>query len=165
MALSLFHWIGIGLVIALVLIPVVRWFWKRFDMPSKLAIESLKRRKEEAKEAELWGKIESQIEYEKRNQKDFFDRQKMKEDNSGKSMNAVEAANAWSKLGVDSPLEPVKKAERIETKTSVESLSKDITHSQNSVEEPDWELIKRMSELSEPVDGVPKAPDLEIVES
>jgi len=59
----------------------------------------------------------------------------------------------------------VKKAERIETKTSVESLSKDITHSQNSVEEPDWELIKRMSELSEPVDGVPKAPDLEIVES
>lgn len=165
MALSLFHWIGIGLVIALVLIPVVRWFWKRFDMPSKLAIESLKRRKQEAKEAELWEKIESQIEYEKRNQKDFFDRQKMKEDNSGKSMNAVEAANAWSKLGVDSPLEPVKKAERIETKTSVESLSKDITHSQNSVEEPDWELIKRMSELSEPVDGVPKAPDLEIVES
>ena len=165
MALSLFHWIGIGLVIALVLIPVVRWFWKRFDMPSKLAIESLKRRKQEAKEAELWGKIESQIEYEKRNQKDFFDRQKMKEDNSGKLMNAAEAANAWNKLGVNSPLEPVKKSERIEIKTSVESLSKDITHSQNYVEEPDWELIKRMSELSEPVDGVPKAPDLEIVES
>ena len=165
MALSLFHWIGIGLVIALVLIPVVRWFWKRFDMPSKLAIESLKRRKQEAKEAELWEKIESQIEYEKRNQKDFFDRQKMKEDNSGKSMNAVEAANAWSKLGVNSPLVPVKKPQKIETKISVESLSKDITHSRYSVEEPDWELIKRMSELSEPVDGVPKAPDLEIVES
>ena len=165
MALSLFHWIGIGLVIALLLIPVVRWFWKRFDMPSKFAIESLKMRKQEAKEAELWERIESEIEDAKRDREDFFDRQKMKEDNSGKSMNAVEAANAWSKLGVDSPLEPVKKAERIETKTSVESLSKDITHSQNSVEEPDWELIKRMSELSEPVDGVPKAPDLEIVES
>ena len=165
MALSLFHWIGIGLVIALVLIPVVRWFWKRFDMPSKLAIESLKRRKQEAKEAELWEKIESQIEYEKRNQKDFFDRQKMKEDNSGKSMNAAEAANAWSKLGVDSPLEPVKKVERIGTKTSVESLSKDITHSQNSVEEPDWELIKRMSELSEPTDGVPEALDLSIIDT
>ena len=165
MALSLFHWIGIGLVIALVLIPVVRWFWKRFDMPSKLAIESLKRRKQEAKEAELWGKIESQIEYEKRNQKDFFDRQKMKEDNSGKSMNAAEAANAWNKLGVNSPLEPVKKSERIEIKTSVESLSKDITHSQNSVEEPDWELIKRMSELSEPTDGVPEALDLSIIDT
>lgn len=165
MALSLFHWIGIGLVIAVVLIPVVRWFWKRFDMPSKFAIESIKRRKQEAKEAELWERIESQIRDDKREHEDFIERQKMKENNSGRSMNAFEAANAWSKLGVYSPLVPVKKPQKIETKISVESLSKDITHSRYSVEEPDWELIKRMSELSEPVDGVPKAPDLEIVES
>ena len=45
MALGLFQWIGIGLFVALVLIPLVRWFWKRFDMPSKFAIETMRQQK------------------------------------------------------------------------------------------------------------------------
>ena len=53
MALGLFQWIGIGLVIALILIPIVRWFWKRFDMPSKWAIEVLQQKEKEAEEAQI----------------------------------------------------------------------------------------------------------------
>ena len=51
MALGLFQWIGIGLLIALVLIPLVRWFWKRFDMPSKFAIETMRQQKKDDAEA------------------------------------------------------------------------------------------------------------------
>ena len=62
MALSLFQMIGLGLVIALILIPIVRWFWKRFDMPSKFALEVLRRKEIEAEEVEMWAGIEAQVE-------------------------------------------------------------------------------------------------------
>ena len=64
MALGLFQMIGIGLAIALTLIPIVRWFWKRFDMPSKFAMEVLRRKEIEAEEAEMWAGIEAQVEAE-----------------------------------------------------------------------------------------------------
>ena len=32
---------------------------------------------------------------------------------------------------------------------------------EKEIEEPDWELIEKMSKLSEPVEGVPDAPDLD----
>ena len=71
MALSLFQWIGIGLGIALILIPIVRWFWKKFDMPSKWAIEYFYRQQKEAEEAEMWSSIESQIEAEESAKREF----------------------------------------------------------------------------------------------
>ena len=64
MALSLFQWIGIGLFIALVLIPSVRWFWRRFDMPSKFAIETLRQQKKDAAEARMWATIEAKVQAE-----------------------------------------------------------------------------------------------------
>ena len=64
MALSLFNWIGLGLGSALVLIPTVRWFWKRFDMPSKFALDIIRKRKEDEKEAQMWASIELQIQEE-----------------------------------------------------------------------------------------------------
>jgi len=51
-------------VVALVLIPTVRWFWKRFDMPSKFALEAFRIRKQEAEEAEMWAGIEAQLKLE-----------------------------------------------------------------------------------------------------
>ena len=59
MALSLYQLIAIGLAVALILIPIVRWFWLRFDMPSKWVVADKKRRKEEEEEAEMWAKMES----------------------------------------------------------------------------------------------------------
>ena len=65
MALSLYQLIAIGLAVALILIPIVRWFWLRFDMPSKWVVADKKRRKEEEEEAEMWAKIDDRIAEEK----------------------------------------------------------------------------------------------------
>ena len=64
MEFTLFQWIGIGLVVALILIPIVRWFWRRFDLPSKRAQELMKQSKEEAAETRMWQSIEAQVEAE-----------------------------------------------------------------------------------------------------
>ena len=80
MALGLFQWIGIGLVIALILIPIVRWFWKRFDMPSKWAIEVLQQKEKEAEEAQMWAGIESQVEAEETARREFEMKQKQKQE-------------------------------------------------------------------------------------
>ena len=78
MALSLFQWIGVGLSIALVLIPTVRWFWKRFDMPSKFAIESMRRQKKDAAEARMWASIEAKVQAEEDERKALEMRQREK---------------------------------------------------------------------------------------
>lgn len=165
-ALGLFQWIGIGLGIALILIPIVRWFWKRFDMPSKFAIEHIQRQKKEAEETEMWANIESQIELEESSKREFEIKQKQKQQLVGKSLDEESSVEVWNKLGIDAPLKPVKREEpppvSLESDSRVEteiSLSSDVEKS--VPEAPDWELVDKMSKLSEPVEGVPEAPDLE----
>ena len=89
MALSLYQLIAIGLAVALILIPIVRWFWLRFDMPSKWVVADKKRRKEEEEEAEMWAKIEDRIAEEKSSQREFEMLRKQKQESAGKSLNEV----------------------------------------------------------------------------
>ena len=140
MALGLFQWIGIGLVIALILIPIVRWFWKRFDMPSKWAIEVLQQKEKEAEEAQMWAGIESQVEAEETARREFEMKQKQKQESAGKPLDESQSADVWNKLGIDVPL----------------LIDK-------SIEAPDWELVEKMSKLAEPTEGVPEAPDLDSI--
>jgi len=165
-ALGLFQWIGIGLGIALVLIPIVRWFWKRFDMPSKWALEYRRRQEKEEEEAEMWASIESRVEAEESSRREFEMKQKQKQRLVGKSLDEKSSAEVWNKLGIDAPIKPVKREEpppvSLESDSRVEterSLSSDVE--KPVPEAPDWELVDKMSKLSEPVEGVPEAPDLE----
>ena len=158
--------IGIGLAIALILIPIVRWFWKRFDMPSKFALEVLRRREIEAEEAEMWAGIEAQVEAEETARREFEIKQKEKQERAGKSLDETQSAEVWNKLGIDVPIQPVEReiAPPIveEKETGVIELTLDnALKPSKSPEEPDWELVQKMSKLDKPVEGIPEAPDLD----
>ena len=166
MALSLFQWIGVGLGVAIVLIPTARWFWKKFDQPSKRALEIMKRHEEDAEEAEVWAGIEAQVESEIAAKREFEMKQREKQERSGKSLDEDKSTDAWTKLGIDVPIQPVEREEvpPILEEAIDESDSDDETEHEESpdeLDEPDWELVEKMSKLAEPVDGVPDAPDLD----
>ena len=165
MALSLFQGIGIGLAIALVLIPIVRWFWKRFDMPSKFAIEAIRRRKKEDEESEMWADIESQVQADEENRRELENKRIERETAAGRSLDEGESAAAWNKLGIDAPIQPVKPGEvspinEIKDSTQIELTMENALSLAKNPEEPDWELIEKLSNLDKPTEGVPEAPDL-----
>ena len=157
MALGLFQWIGVGLIIAIILIPLARWFWKRFDMPSKFAIEYFKQKQRDAEEEEMWVGIESQIEAEEKSKLEFEMKQREKQQAAGKTLDPEESAEVWNKLGIDVPIQPVKREEA----PPVVLENTVLANPSKNTEEPDWELVDKMSKLAEPVEGIPDAPDLE----
>ena len=165
MALGLFQMIGIGLAIALILIRIVRWFWKRFDMPSKFALEVLRRKEIEAEEAEMWAGIEAQVEAEETARREFEMKQKEKQERAGKSLDETQSADVWNKLGIDVPVQPVKReiappvVEQLEAE--VMDLTLDNALKSSNPDEPDWELVQKMSKLDKPIEGIPEAPDLD----
>lgn len=166
MALGLFQIIGIGLAIALILIPIVRWFWKRFDMPSKFALEVLRRKEIEAEEAEMWAGIEAQVEAEEVARREFEMKQKEKQERAGKSLDETQSAEVWNKLGIDVPIQPVEReiAPQIVEKKETEAIELTLDNAlkpSKSPDEPDWELVQKMSKLDKPVEGVPEALDLD----
>ena len=165
MALSLFQWIGTGLALALVLIPIVRWFWKRFDMPSKFAIEIIKRRKEEAEESKMWAVIGAQVQAEEDKKRQLDVRQKEKAAAAGKSLEINQSVAVWNKLGIEVNSDTIVKgkaaSDNLEKPPAKFELTMENALKLNEkAEEPDWELIEKMSNLGQPVEGVPEAPDL-----
>ena len=162
---GLFQMIGIGLAIALILIPIVRWFWKRFDMPSKFALEVLRRKEIEAEEAEMWAGIEAQVEAEETARREFEMKQKEKQERAGKSLDETQSADVWNKLGIDVPVQPVEReiappvVEQLEAE--VMDLTLDNALKSSNPDEPDWELVQKMSKLDKPIEGIPEAPDLD----
>lgn len=165
MELTLFQWIGIGLVIALILIPIVRYFWKRFDLPSKRAQELLKQREEEAIESRMWQSVEAQVEAEKQIAREIEMKRKENQEKSGKSLSKGESDSAWAALGIEAPIQPVERnvVSQVSTKSD-ENSERDSVQVENNQQEPDWELIEKMSNLDKPVEGVPEAPDLGPIE-
>lgn len=165
MELTLFQWIGIGLVIALILIPIVRYFWKRFDLPSKRAQELMKQSEEEAIESRMWQSVEAQVEAEKQMAREIEMKRKENQEKSGKSLSKGESKTAWKALGIEAPIQPVKRNVVSQVSTqSDENSESDSVQVENNQQEPDWELIEKMSNLDKPLEGVPEAPDLGPVE-
>ena len=165
MELTLFQWIGIGLVIALTLLPIVRYFWKRFDLPSKRAQELMKQSEEEAIESRMWQSVEAQVEAEKQIAREIEMKRKENEEKSGKSLSKGESDSAWAALGIKAPIRPVERNVVSQVSTqSDENSESDSVQVENNQQEPDWELIEKMSNLDKPLEGVPEAPDLGPVE-
>ena len=166
MALSLFQWIGLGLLVALVLIPSVRWFWKRFDMPSKFALETMRQQKKDAAEARMWSSIEAKVQAEEDARQALEIRQREKQESVGKSLDAEQSAVVWNKLGIDMPIQPVERVEAPpvvleKSETPIELTMDNALKLDNKPEAPDWELVEKMSNLDKPMEGVPEAPDLD----
>ena len=166
MALGLFQMIGLGLVIALILIPIVRWFWKRFDMPSKFALEVLRRKEIEAEEAEMWAGIEAQVEADTAAKREFEMKQREKQERAGKVLDDSQSTEAWNKLGIDVAIHPVAREVAPPVVVQQDSQGIDLTmenalKSKGNQSEPDWELVQKMSNLDKPIEGIPEAPDLD----
>ena len=139
-------------------------------MPSKWALEYRQRQEKEAEEAEMWASIESRVEAEESSKRDFEMKQKQKHQLAGKPLGEDQSVDVWNKLGIDTPITPVKKEEP--APVSLETVSVEPTENllnsnagKTVPKAPDWELIDKMSKLSEPVEGVPEAPDLEELSS
>ena len=166
MALSLFEYLGIGLAVAIVLIPIVRWFWKRFDLPSKRAVALMKREAEESHEKAMWATIEAQVEAEKQVVREYEMKQKAKQESVGRTLDEEESTDAWTKLGIDIPIQAVAKVEAspVVLSNPVEEVPEG-EETSSQVEEPDWELVSRMEKLSYPLEGVPEAPDLHVLDN
>lgn len=49
-----------GLVISLILIPVSRWFWKKWDRPSRQTKEEIVERRREREEERMWQEKEAE---------------------------------------------------------------------------------------------------------
>ena len=150
MAFSLFEYIGIGLATAIVLIPIARWFWKWFDKPSKDTVEYLQKQQEDVEEKAMWAQIEAKIEAEQVVQNKLTTIAQNKIQTAGKSLDQERSSSAWETLGVDEPLEPVKRI-----------ISEKVITGNN---EPDWELVEKIQNLSQPNTEVPEAPDLDRLE-
>ena len=162
MELTLFQWIGIGLIIALILIPIVRYFWKRFDLPSKRAQELMKQSAEEAVESRMWQSVEAQVEAEKQIAREIEMKRKENQEKSGKSLSKGESESAWAALGIEAPIQPVERNVFSQVSTqSDENRKSDPVQVENNQQEPDWELIEKMSNLDKPVEQAPEAPDLD----
>tara|TARA_B100001094_G_C18173804_1_gene796689 strand:+ start:2067 stop:2462 length:396 start_codon:yes stop_codon:yes gene_type:complete len=127
-------------------------------MPSKLAMDVIRRDKIESREIEMWGEVENrQNMIEPIGGKLKID--KINDDGSVNLLDKDQTAIAWSKLGIEKPLQPVEKTVSA-LDVSEESKSFEEPEKESYADAPDWELIKKMSELSSPIQGVPGAPDL-----
>tara|TARA_Y100001954_G_scaffold63241_1_gene68896 strand:+ start:8304 stop:9161 length:858 start_codon:yes stop_codon:yes gene_type:complete len=117
-----------GLVIAIILIPIVWWFWKKFDRPSDEQIEFEETKAKQKEEAQMWAQIEKEMRDQEKVAKEAASKALAKIDarKRAEAVNSVDVANAWSSLGM-SEIEVSKtevKSVRQESEQSSADLSK-----------------------------------------
>ena len=126
-----------GLVIAIILIPVVWWFWKKFDRPSDEQIEFEEAKAKQKEEAQMWAQIEKEMRDQEKVAKEAASKALAKIDarKRAEAVNSVDVANAWSSLGM-SEIEVSKtevKSVRQESEQNPVDLSKVVV--ENDVDE------------------------------
>ena len=91
-----------GLVIAIILIPIVWWFWKKFDRPSDEQIEFEETKAKQKEEAQMWAQIEKEMRDQEKVAKEAASKALAKIDarKRAEAVNSVDVANAWSSLGM-----------------------------------------------------------------
>ena len=71
-------------------------------------------------------------------------------------------------MGIDTPIQPVERVEAPpvvseKSESTIELTMDNALKLDNKPDAPDWELVEKMSNLDKPVEGVPEAPDLDIL--
>ena len=91
-----------GLLIAIILIPIVWWFWKKFDRPSDEQIEFEETKAKQKEEAQMWAQIEKEMRDQEKVAKEAASKALAKIDarKRAEAVNSVDVANAWSSLGM-----------------------------------------------------------------
>ena len=104
--IPLVQWLLVGLAIAIVCLPLVRWFWKRWDKPTPEMLVRDEEQREEVAEARVWAAMEAKIDAEvaKKNEWAEIQMEKAVALVKAKPLNEVSASKAWDALGVDEPI-------------------------------------------------------------
>ena len=104
--MPLVQWLLIGLVIAIASLPLVRWFWKRWDKPTPEMIARDEEQREQIAEARVWAATEAKIDAEAAKKHEWAETQMAKAVAlvKAKPLNEVSASKAWDALGVDEPI-------------------------------------------------------------
>lgn len=130
-----------GLVIAIILIPIVWWFWKRFDRPSEELIEYQEAKAKQKEEAQMWAQIEQDM----RNQEQVAKQAaanalaKIEARKRAESIKSVDVANAWSSLGM-SEVEVSKTEVQTKKQESSDLLAKGASSLDDSEIEPEMNV-------------------------
>ncbi len=104
--IPLVQWLLIGLAITIVSLPLVRWFWKRWDKPTPEMVAHVEEQREQAAEARVWAAMEAKIDIETAKKHQWAEIQMAKAVAlvKAKPLDEVSASNAWDALGVDEPI-------------------------------------------------------------
>ena len=104
--MPLVQWLLIGLTIAIASLPLVRWFWKRWDKPTPEMIAHNEEQIEKAAEARVWAAMEAKIDAEVAKKNEWAEIQMAKAVAlvKAKPLDEVSASKAWDALGVDEPI-------------------------------------------------------------
>ena len=136
-------------------------------MPSKFAIEIFRQRKKDEAESRMWASIEAKVQAEEDERQALELRQREKEERAGKSLDSEQSAEVWNKLGIDTPIQPVEREVAppvtISKEEGINLTMDNALKLGKTPEAPDWELVEKMSNLDKPLEGVPDAPDLDIL--
>ena len=154
--MPLVQWLLIGLGIAIVSLPLVRWFWKRWDKPTPEMVALKEEQREQNAEARVWAAMEAKIDAETIKKHEWAEVQMAKAVAlvKAKPLNEVSASKAWDALGVDEPiiisttpeidisdlLEDEEEVTVIDNKSSIESEIK-------AVESEEKETVPSMVDL------------------
>ena len=127
---SIVSWLVGGLVLAIIGVPLVRWFWFRYDKPTPEMLEAQRQQKEMHAETKVWMKMEAKIAQEqaKRDEIQEMRRRKAMEAARAKPLDDDSAAMAWQALGMSSTISI--EASPI-TESVVESTPEDLESGQN----------------------------------
>ncbi len=127
---SIVSWLVGGLVFAIIGVPLVRWFWFRYDKPTPEMLEAQRQQKEMHAETKVWMKMEAKLAQEqaKRDEIQEMRRRKAMEAARAKPLDDDSAAMAWQALGMSSTISI--EASPI-TESVVESTPEDLESGQN----------------------------------
>lgn len=182
-----------GLILSLIFIAVSYFFWRRYDKPTPLMIERREEKLRLKEEQRTWREVEARLraENEEAELKAVYERRKAEERARAHVPATEQVKDAWKSLGV-TPLEttPTFEAEGADANEALRASEQaDLTEPsvddgdvldveelvqvrqdtgvQPTAEEPDWNLIEKLSEIAEKdeivVPDVPSAPDLDTV--
>ena len=103
---SIVTWLAGGLVLAIIGVPLVRWFWFRYDKPTPEMLEAQRQQKEMHAETKVWMKMEAKLAQEqaKRDEIHEMRRRKAMEAARAKPLDEDSAAIAWQALGMSSTI-------------------------------------------------------------
>ena len=165
----------IGLVVAAVLVPVVRWFWKRFDRPTEAQLEYEESKRKKREEERMWRQIEARMRAEEATAEEAASLARKRAKLAAQA--APRAANVEAALGaLGLETEPVKTTdarppthpkatagaeEALVNEAVFEEVADDedldvegpakvsLEQDRAGAPAPDWELIERLRDMNE----------------